>query len=265
MYDSFNRKINYLRISVTDRCNLRCEYCMPKGGVRLIRRRDMLSFEELTEVARAAVSLGIDKLRISGGEPLVRKDIVSLVQMLAELGGVRDLAMTTNAVRLRSLARPLYEAGLHRLNISLDTLDPERFHFLTRGGQLHEVLDGIQAARDVGFDSIKLNCVVKESSDEADAQRVAAYGQNHGHEVRFIRRMDLASGKFWPIEGGSGGDCPSCNRLRLSSDGRIYPCLFSQASYSIKKLGIEEALKRAISEKPQSGHRAERTFNTLGG
>lgn len=136
VYDRFNRSINYLRISVTDRCNLRCRYCMPEDGVCLMDHSEILSFEEITEVVRVAVALGIDKFRITGGEPLVRKDILTLVSQIASVEGVKDLSMTTNGIFLEEMAKPLKEAGLKRLNISLDTLDPEKFAHITRGGDL---------------------------------------------------------------------------------------------------------------------------------
>jgi cyclic pyranopterin phosphate synthase len=265
MFDSFNRRINYLRISVTDRCNLRCDYCMPAEGIKRIPRERILTFDEIVEITCIAVDLGVTKVRITGGEPLVRRRIVDLVERIASIEGVGDFGMTTNAIALPQFARPLYEAGLHRLNISLDTVDPQRYRELTRCGELADAVAGIEAARAAGFDPVKLNCVIAESSDEPDARGVAAFGEERGLPVRFIRRMNLAAGEFWQVQGGEGGKCPSCNRLRLSSDGKLYPCLFSDLSYDVRELGVEQAIHRALAGKPQSGRRAAREFTTLGG
>lgn len=265
MFDSFNRRINYLRISVTDRCNLRCEYCMPAEGIQLIPRERILKFAEIAEITRAAVGMGVTKVRITGGEPLVRRRVVELVEMIANIQGVEDFGMTTNAIALRQFAQPLRDAGLHRLNVSLDTIDPQRFREFTRCGQLADAIAGIDAAIAAGFDPIKLNCVIEKTSDEPDARGVAAFGAERGLPVRFIRKMNLSAGEFWQVEGGDGGNCSSCNRLRLSSDGRLYPCLFSDLSYDVRELGIEQAIHSALKGKPQRGQRATREFNALGG
>ncbi|RKX41657.1 MAG: radical SAM protein [Verrucomicrobia bacterium] len=265
MFDSFDRRINYLRISVTDRCNLRCEYCMPADGIELIPRARILKFIEIAEITRIAVDMGVTKVRITGGEPLVRRRIVELVKTIANMDGIEDFGMTTNAIALPQFAQPLFDAGLHRLNISLDTVDPQRYRELTRCGELADAVAGIDAAVAAGFESIKLNCVIEESSDESDARGVAAFGAERGLPVRFIRKMNLATGEFWQVEGGEGGKCSTCNRLRLSSDGKLYPCLFSDLCYDVRELGIEKAIHRALDGKPQSGHRATREFNTLGG
>jgi len=265
MFDSFDRRINYLRISVTDRCNLRCDYCMPAEGIRLIPRERILTSAEIVEITRIAVGMGVTKVRITGGEPLVRHRIVELVGMIANIDGVEDFGMTTNAIALPQFARPLFDAGLHRLNISLDTVDQQRYRELTRCGELADAIAGIDAAMAAGFDPIKLNCVIKESSDEPDARGVAAFGAERGLQVRFIRKMNLATGEFWQVEGGDGGKCSACNRLRLSSDGKLYPCLFSDQCYDVRELGIEQAIHRALEDKPENGHRATREFSTLGG
>lgn len=265
MFDSFNRQINYLRISVTDRCNLRCTYCMPAEGIQLIPREHMLRFSEIAEITRRAVSMGVTKVRITGGEPLVRRRIVELVEMIANIDGVEDFGMTSNAIALPEFAKPLFDAGLHRLNISLDTVDPQRFRALTRCGELADAVAGIDAAMAAGFDPIKLNCVIGESSAEPDARGVAAFGEARGLQVRYIRKMNLATGEFWQVEGGDGGKCSSCSRLRLSSDGKLYPCLFSDLSYDVRELGIDQAIHAALAGKPRSGRKATREFNTLGG
>ena len=253
MTDRFGREITYLRISVTDRCNLRCRYCMPAEGVKLLRRDEMLSFEEIVAVAKAAAALGVVKVRITGGEPLVRRGIADLVQALAALKGIHDLAMTTNGVLMAEHAAALAEAGLHRVNISLDTMDPTRFRELTRGGELQRVLDGVAAAEDAGLLPIKLNCVAAESGSEEDVDSVRRFGRDRGLEVRVIRMMHFATGRFSVVEGGTGGDCMRCNRLRLSSDGHIRPCLFSDVAISVRELGPMEALRRAVAEKPKAG------------
>ena len=254
MFDRFNRKINYLRISVTDRCNLRCVYCMPEEGVKLLSHRDILSFDEIVEVTKAAVRKGVDKIRITGGEPLVRKGIVDLVEMIGKIDGIKDYSMTTNAILLDKFAKDLVKAGLQRVNISLDTLNPEKFKELTRGGDIQKVFDGIEAAKKAGLEPIKINCVIKESKQEQDAVEVAKYCKEHNLQIRFIKEMDLETGEFGVVQGGSGGDCGTCNRIRLTANGTIKPCLFSDISYNVRELGAERAIDLAIGNKPQSGH-----------
>ena len=161
MLDPFNRNINYLRISVTDRCNLRCRYCMPETGIKLVPHENILSFEEIRDFVRVGVGLGIRKVRLTGGEPLVRKGIVQLVEMLAATPGIKDLGMTTNGILLDRYATDLAAAGLHRVNISLDSLDAGNFKYITRVGQLDSVLSGIEAAQEAGLNPVKINCVVK--------------------------------------------------------------------------------------------------------
>jgi len=253
MIDSFGRTINYLRISVTDRCNLRCYYCMPNGLARLLPPEEILSFEEIVEVAHTAVAMGFTKVRLTGGEPLVRRGIEQLVAMLAKIEGIQDLAMSTNGILLSDYAEALAAAGLHRVNISLDSMDPQRYAEITGGGDLQRVLAGIEAAGEAGLVPIKLNCVVSESSAEPDARAVADFAWENGLEVRFIHQMDFATGQFSVVEGGHGGDCPRCNRVRLSSDGMIRPCLFSDLAFSVRKLGARQALEQAIKEKPAAG------------
>jgi cyclic pyranopterin phosphate synthase len=253
MIDPFGRTLNYLRISVTDRCNLRCQYCMPPEGVPLLAHEQILSLEEILSVARAATELGFERLRLTGGEPLLRRNLLWLVEHVAALPGVRDLALTTNGIRLKAMAQSLKDAGLQRVNISLDALDPERYRELTRGGNVADVLAGVDAAVAAGLRPVKLNCVVERSKDEPDAQAVAAFGRERGFEVRFIQRMDLRGGTFSTIEGGSGGQCERCNRLRLTSSGFIKPCLFSDRSFSVRELGPRRALEEACAQKPAAG------------
>ena len=253
MFDSFNRHINYLRISVTDRCNLRCTYCMPAEGVPLIRHHDILGYEEILEVVNEAVLLGIDKVRLTGGEPLVRKGITGLVSMLASIPAIRDLSMTTNGQLLETFAPSLKVAGLQRVNISLDTMDESRYREVTRGGDLSKVIKGIEAALAAGLHPVKINCVIEKSHEETDAKSVAAYGKKMGIQVRFIRQMDLANGEFYTFAGGSGGDCSRCNRLRLTANGMIKPCLFNDREFSVRDLGARQALLMALENKPSCG------------
>jgi GTP 3',8-cyclase len=266
MIDRFGRKIDYLRISVTDRCNLRCTYCMPPEGVPLVPHDDILRFEEIAEVARAAAELGITRLRVTGGEPLVRRGVVNLVRMLAATPGIAELTMTTNGILLAEMAENLRAAGLGRVNVSLDAVDPARYAAITHGGDVRQVLGGIAAARRAGLVPLKLNCVVAQSSAEPDARAVARFAAAEGLEARYIRRMDLAAGRFAVVAGGAGGDCPRCNRLRLSSDGCIRPCLFSNLAFPVRELGAAEALRRAVMAKPQTGSACtDRAIHVIGG
>jgi len=266
MYDKFNRRINYLRVSVTDRCNLRCTYCMPEDGVQLMEHDDILRFDEIVEVVQEAVNMGVDKVRITGGEPLVRKGIVDLVGKIGQIDGIKDFAMTTNAIFLPKYATELVAAGLHRVNISLDTLNQEKYKGITRVGNLDNVLKGIEAAKKAGLSPIKINCVIKESSEEPDAQEVAAFCKKNDLKIRYIREMDLEKGQFWKVKGGEGGACNICNRLRLTSDGKIKPCLFSDIEYDVRDYGAKGALEKALGNKPESGTASfKNKFSNVGG
>lgn len=266
MYDRYNRKINYLRISVTDRCNLRCIYCMPPEGVPMLSHDDILRYDEILEVVKYAVGKGVNKIRITGGEPLVRKGIVELVTLIAQIPGVRDLGMTTNGIYLDRFAVLLKKAGLHRVNVSMDTTDPDKYHEITRGGDIKKVFEGIEKAREVGLRPIKLNCVIEKSSKEHHAVLVRNFARDNGLQVRFIHLMDLETGYFRQVEGGQGGDCAKCNRLRLTSDGYIKPCLFSPKSYSVRELGPAEAIRLALENKPLCGGKhPEGSFSNIGG
>lgn len=260
MRDGFGREITYLRVSITDRCNLRCRYCTPVEKFRLLPHDDILSYEEITDVVREAAALGVTKVRITGGEPLVRRGAVDLVAALARLDGIADLCMTTNGTLLAEYAADLAGAGLHRVNVSLDATDPGRYRELTGGGEVADVLRGIDAALAAGLDPVKLNCVLGGPCLQSDRQSVLAYGRERGVEVRTIRLMDLESGRFSVVEGGSGGDCPRCDRLRLTSDGRIRPCLFSDTAFRVRELGSAEALRRAVRAKPERGGACERDW-----
>ena len=266
MYDKYNRKINYLRISVTDKCNLRCRYCMPETGMQLLKYEDILSYEEITHVVKTAVKLGIDKIRITGGEPLVRKDIVKLISMIANIKGIKNLAMTTNGILLEQFAQPLAKAGLQRINISLDTVNPKKFTELSRGGDIKMVFKGIEAAKNANLKPIKINCVVMHSSDEIDAKEVKKFCNKNNLQIRFIHQMDLKTGDFSIVEGGEGGNCSRCNRLRLTSNGMMKPCLFNDLEYDVRKLGAEKAIIKAIESKPEYGTLSTKNkFHSIGG
>lgn len=266
MYDRYNRKIHYLRISVTDRCNLRCIYCMPPKGIMPLKREDILSFEEIASFTKIAVANGIDKARITGGEPLIRNNIAYLIRLLADIDGIKDLSLTTNGILLKDFAKPLKDAGLKRVNVSLDTVDPETYKAITRGGDFERVMQGVDAAEKAGLLPIKINCVVKESSGEPDAVRVKAFCESRKFNVRFIRKMNLETGEYAVVEGGTGGNCKLCNKLRLSSDGNLRPCLFNDLSFNIRKLGAEKAIQMAIEAKPEFGTRcSQNRFNMIGG
>jgi cyclic pyranopterin phosphate synthase len=226
---------------------------MPADGISLLKKESMLTFEEIISVVKSAVSMGIDKLRITGGEPLVRKGIVDLVSMLGDIKGIKDMAMTTNGVLLGSFAADLKKAGLQRVNISLDTLDPIKYRIITRGGDINKVLSGIRAALAAELYPVKLNCVVSKSSAENDAEKIREFAFRMGLQVRFIRQMDLETGDFSIVEGGEGGNCRICNRLRLTADGMVKPCLFSEQEFSVRQLGAEQALLGALNAKPLKG------------
>lgn len=232
---------------------MRCRYCMPEEGVRQIRHEDILTYDEITALTQEAVLMGINKVRVTGGEPLARKDVASLISMLATIDGITDLSMTTNGTMLADHAHELAAAGLMRVNISLDTLDPDKYRYVTRGGNVNDVLRGIEAAQDAGLRPVKINCVIKKTPDEEDARLVAEFCMRNGLEVRFIRQMDLAAGTFSVIHGGTGGHCARCNRIRLTPEGMVKPCLFSDTGYSVRELGAREALIRAIGKKPERG------------
>jgi cyclic pyranopterin phosphate synthase len=266
MFDRFNRNLNYLRISVTDRCNLRCTYCMPEEGIRLYSHNEILTFDEIAGFTQAAVSNGVTKVRLTGGEPLVRKGVTTLVRMIAGIRGIEDLSMTTNGTLLKLYATELHSAGLHRVNISLDTVNPEKFRAVTRTGNLNDVFEGINAAKEAGLLPVKINCVIKDSKEEAEAKAVAAFCKENDLEIRYIRQMDLVRGHFSKVDGGTGGDCSRCNRLRLTSNGKLKPCLFNSVEFDIRELGYENAIKAAAEVKPECGSVNETgSFYNIGG
>jgi len=304
--DACGREIDYLRISVTDRCNLRCVYCMPAGGVPLAPRSGILSYEEIATVVRVAAGMGISKIRLSGGEPLVREGLVDLVRMIAQTAGVDDVALTTNGVLLREQAAGLVRAGLRRVNVSLDSLKRERFKQITQYDALADVLQGIDEARRVGLSPIKVNMVVMRGVNDDELLDFAALSRE-GWNVRFIELMPLVNGggerrefvpaseirerisslgellpcapptgngpaDYYQLAGASGTVgfitpvsehfCFKCNRLRLSADGKLLPCLLSDEEVDLRGTlrgeASAEEIKRlileAVASKPQ-GHR----------
>jgi len=266
MYDSFNREISYLRISVTDRCNLACMYCMPEQVKGASGGNQILDFEEIANIVRTLVPLGISKIRLTGGEPLVRKGLDELVGMISSIEGMREITMTTNGILLAGMAHRLVSAGLDRVNISLDTLDPERYREITRGGDIRQVKKGIEAAIIAGLNPVKINCVITPDTTSQEIENLKEFSHLKGLGLRFIRQMSLGSGKFWKVEGGEGGHCQKCNRIRLTADGRFIPCLFSEKEYDIKEYGIEGAFIRTLQEKPEKGRVNSRsTFYGIGG
>ena len=282
MIDKHSRKISYLRVSVTDLCNLRCVYCMPAGGSELSRKEEILSLEEILKLIKHGISLGVNKIRITGGEPLVRKGIISLVKHIAEIKGIDDIAMTTNGVFLKEFATELKSSGLSRLNISLDTMREDRFHDITRGGNIADVFEGVEAVLKAGFKGTKMNAVVMRGDNDDEIQDFVRYIMERDIELRFIELM--ASGwkdmvdedRFMPtseimervrgvgelvpdkqrvgggpatiyrIKGALGSIgfisavskpfCKTCNRLRLTSDGKLRSCLLSGGEVDIKDI-----------------------------
>lgn len=253
MLDQFGRKINYLRISVTDRCNLRCIYCMPENGIELIKHENILSFEEIYDFVKVAVKYGINKIRFTGGEPLVRKGFVNLVKMISSIKEINDLSLTTNGILLSKFAYQLKDAGLNRVNISLDAIDEKEYSRITRGGNIKDVLEGIDAAKKAGLEPIKINCVIKKSINEPNAIDVKKFSLANNLQPRFIPEMDIEKGEFGIVHGGNGGDCVNCNRLRLTSNGYLKPCLFNDISVNIREINYEDAIKYVIDNKPACG------------
>jgi cyclic pyranopterin phosphate synthase len=283
LLDTFGRIHDNLRISITDRCNVRCFYCMPEAGVKYMAHEEILRFEEIERFVRVAVSLGVTKVRITGGEPLVRKGLPVLIRMLSSIPGIRDLALTTNGVLLAKHAKDLYDAGLRRLNVHLDTLDRERFLRITRRDDLDKVLEGLQVARELGFGPIKINAVAVKNLVEPDIVPLARFGREHGMEIRYIEFMPLDAQGLWArsnvltageiietlsrevaplieipdrderapateyryadgvgsvgfIASVSRPFCLNCNRIRLTSDGKLRYCLFAIEETDVKGL-----------------------------
>jgi cyclic pyranopterin phosphate synthase len=325
LVDTFGRVHNNLRISVTDRCNLRCTYCMPEEVV-FLDKGELLSFEEITRFVRLAVPLGIDKIRLTGGEPLMRRDLPRLVRMLHAIDGIRDIGLTTNGLLLADQAQTFFEAGLHRINISLDTLDPQRFRDVARRDGLDRVLEGIAAAKRAGFQPIKLNAVSIRGITEHEVVPLARFAREHGLEMRFIEYMPIGADhwerqkvylaheimeqlerhvaplvpvddydprapamEFQYTDGGgrvgiiasiSRPFCMSCNRIRLTADGKLRNCLFALSEVDIKRLlrtnaeptVIQDVIRENVRDKWE-GHEINtarfikplRTMHAIGG
>ena len=316
MRDQFQREITYLRISLTDRCNLRCAYCMPPEGVEKREHGQILSLEEIGEIARAAVSLGVRKIRLTGGEPLVRRGAPALCRDLRGIPGLEELTVTTNGLLLPEMAAELKRAGVDRVNVSLDTLDHKKYRRITRGGSLDAALAGIRAAKDAGLTPLKLNCVLIGGFNDDEIPALAALTEREPVEVRFIELMPVGAAAAFgpeaylpcgtvlerlpglvPVDSGGVAErfrlpgaagtvglirplsrrfCARCDRVRLTADGRLKPCLHSKEEIPLRGLH-GEALRRKLAEavlrKPE-GHgglsasvRSEtaRNMNQIGG
>jgi cyclic pyranopterin phosphate synthase len=323
--DTFGRVHNNLRISVTDRCNLRCTYCMPEEVV-FMDRSELLTFEEIAHFVQVAVPLGIDKLRLTGGEPLLRRDLHRLVSLLAAIPGIRDIGLTTNGLLLAQQAQALHAAGLRRINVSLDTLDSDRFRQISRRDGLEQVLAGIDAAKRASFDPVKVNAVVIRGLNDCDVVPLARFARQHGLELRFIEYMPIGAepwerGKVYfaheileqierevgPLVPADGYDprapamdfqytdgagkvgliasisrpfCTSCNRLRLTAEGKLRNCLFALDEVDVKMLlrqerddaRLAEVIRRNVWDKWE-GHEINtarfikplRTMHAIGG
>ena len=303
--DRYHRSIDYIRVSITDRCNLRCIYCMPLGGVSKLSHQDILSYEELLRLIRVALDMGISKVRLTGGEPLVRKGVTDFCRRLSQLRGLRSLSLTTNGLLLEELAEELYKSGIRRINVSLDTLQPQKFMQITRQDEFDRVWRGIQAAEKVGFDPIKINVVVMKGVNDDEVAALAHLTLQHPYHVRFIEFMHIGNDSVpidqhyvssddilakldevaplqrvnpgntngparhfrWPGAPGLIGIispishhfCPSCNRIRLTADGNLRNCLFSDQEVDIKSplrngatnIELSRILRESITNKPE--------------
>ena len=292
--DLYNRPITDLRISVTDRCNFRCTYCMPFDEYEWIDKKEILTFEEITRLAKIFVQLGVDKIRLTGGEPLVRRDLELLVAGISQLPGLSDLCLTTNGSLLAEKIEALQGAGLKRINVSIDTLNPEKFQRITKRGELAKVLEGLFAAKSCGLNPIKINAVIERGVNDDDMIDLVEFSREHGFAIRFIEYMDVGNANNWTSEklvskkeileavsarfplrevGRESGSAPSvdyefldgrgdlgviasvtepfcstCNRARLTADGKLVTCLFSQVGHDLKALLRSGSTDREISE-----------------
>ena len=296
MRDGYGRDINYLRLSVTDLCNLRCVYCMPAGGVEKRRHEDVLTVEELEEIAQSAGRCGIRKIRLTGGEPLVRRGIVDICARTAAAPGVEEVCMTTNGLLLPKMAAELRRAGLRRINISLDTLSPERYRELTRVGNIEDAVAGLRAALD-NFETVKINAVLIGGSSEPEIRQMVNITKDTPLELRFIELMPIGECAHWPKErfientsvleavpelepcGTSGVArlftlpdakgkvglisplsshfCPECNRIRVTPDGRLKPCLHSAQEIELRGFHgaeLDAKIRFGICAKPMRHH-----------
>lgn len=268
MLDRFGREITYLRVSVIDRCNLACTYCRGHADFVPRRHEDILRYEEIRDVVCEAAALGIWKVRLTGGEPLVRRDIETLVGYVAAIPGIRETAMTTNGVLLASKACILKDCGLDRINISLDTLDPRRYTELTGGGDIRAVLKGIAAAAEAGFTDTKINMVVMPDTVPDEIERLRAFCRDNGLQLQLISRFALHEQKA--DEPGEGCDrpppCADCNKIRMLADGTLKPCLFTDCEIAFNRHDIRGSLIRAIEAKPACGETCRtRAMHQIGG
>jgi cyclic pyranopterin phosphate synthase len=255
MFDTYNRKIDYLRVSVTDRCNLRCTYCMPEAGIQLKSHSDILPYEKIIEVVAAAARLGIHKIRLTGGEPLVRKNIAFLVRELKGIPGISEVSMTSNGMLLDLLAEELKRAGLDRLNISLDTLDAGKYRQITRNGDIKQVLAGIAAARKAGFKYTKINMVLIKEFNEEEVGTMKRFCLQNQLILQRIHHYSLQNYESTQKELVTERplSCSICNRLRLTADGKLKPCLFSNLEFAVDFSDIRASLQKAIQAKPRHG------------
>lgn len=317
MIDTFGRRVTYLRLSVTELCNLRCRYCMPEDGICKKDHEAMLTEDEMIAAVETAASLGVTKVRITGGEPLVKKNIVSICRRAAAVPGIEDVGITTNGIALSELAKPLKEAGVNRINISLDTLNPEKYHRITRIGHLDQALAGIHAALDAGFEHVKINAILIGGFNDDEIVALTDLTKKYPVNVRFIELMPMYDGgdfgpeaylpntvvldhlpdavpqdadgsvaRLYRLPGALGNVglispvsnkfCSQCNRIRLTADGKLKPCLHSAEEFNIKGLDREQMLRqfqRAIGAKPEEhdelsiDHRSQagRNMNQIGG
>jgi len=315
MNDRFNRKIDYMRISVTDLCNLRCKYCMPACGVQKAAHEDILSIEEIAEIVRAGAACGIRKVRITGGEPLVRRGIVDICKRVREIPGIEELCLTTNGTLLPTFAQPLRDAGVDRMNLSLDTLRPDRYRDITRRGNLDDFWAGLAAGKAAGFEHFKINTVLMGGFNDDEIPDFVAMTRDRDLEIRFIELMPIGESSSWgkgsfipntrvleavpelePVESagvasryklpGARGTvglisplsrhfCPDCNRIRVTADGRLKPCLHSNEEIPLRGLHGEDlvhVIAEGIGQKPERHSlapdhpsEARRNMNQIGG
>ena len=317
MIDKLGRDITYLRISLTDKCNLRCRYCMPEEGVCKRAHHEMMNEDEVVTAVEVAASLGIHKVRLTGGEPLVKRNIVSICRRVAAVEGIKEVCLTTNGILLPQLAKQLREAGVRRLNLSLDTLNPEKYAYITRIGQLQHFQAGLKAALEAGFDKVKINAVLIGGFNDDEIEELAKLTMEYPVDMRFIELMPIQDhdefgesayvpysrvleklpeavpvpkdggvAKLYRLPGALGNIglispisahfCSECNRLRLTADGKLKPCLHSAEEYSIKgldKAGMKAVFEEAIWNKPAwhgdldavNRSKAGRNMNEIGG
>lgn len=267
LFDAFGRQITCLRVSVTDRCNYRCTYCMPEEGVTLKSHDEILRFEQIADLVREAAGLGISKIKLTGGEPLVKKNIENLVRMIAAIPGIMDLGMTTNGSLLtKKKALLLKQAGLMRVNISLDTLDRSRFASITRGGNLDDVLCGIDAALDADLRPVKINTVMLEDTSQAEIAGMKRFCESKNLRLQTISHFSLDHRENNGAAADKPPPCDGCNRLRLTADGYLKPCLFSDEEIKVDFSNVRQSLVRAVRTKPEMGSSCvKRVMSQIGG